>query len=175
MITVCSVTGVDLDGHLESIQKTQASIPHYTKHRLHFVPGMTLAEYSVFIVLHLAELISTEHVLICQADGFGRHPHNWTDDFLEFDYVGAPWVTGEVGNGGLSLRSKRFLEASLQQGEPNLAEDAFLCQYRRKELEALGMKFAPIEIAQRFSYEHPVGGHPWSPQDAWGFHGKFNL
>lgn len=175
MITVCSVTGVDLDGHLEAIKRTQATIPHYTKHRLHFVPGMTLGEYSTFIVLRLPELIETEHVLICQADGYGLRMELWSDEFLQYDYVGAPWPNGEVGNGGLSLRSKRFLEASRAQGEPNLAEDSFLCQYRRKEMEEFGIRFAPIEVAQRFSYEHPVEGHPWNPQDSWGVHGKWNL
>lgn len=175
MITVCSVTGVDLQGHLESIQKTQDAIPHYTAHLIRFVPGMTREEYSKFIVQRLSELIQTEYVLICQADGFGRHKHLWTDEFLEFDYVGAPWENSEVGNGGLSLRSKRFLEASLLQGEPDLPEDSFLCQYRRKQMMAMGIRFAPLEIAQRFSYEHPVAGHPWNQQDSWGTHGKWNL
>ena len=28
------------------------------------------------------------------------------NDFLKYDYVGAPWLNGMVGNGGLSLRNK---------------------------------------------------------------------
>lgn len=175
MITVCSVTGIDPMGHMEAIKKTQEAIPHLTKMEFRFIPQMTREEYSLFIVKSLHQLILTEYVLLCQADGYGRNPTLWTDEFLEFDYVGAPWPNGEVGNGGLSLRSKRFLEASAAQESPTLPEDSYLCQYRRKEMEARGIRFAPLELAQRFSFEHPVEHHPWDKTQSWGTHGEWNL
>lgn len=180
MITVCSVTGVNPIGHMEAIERTQRAIPHYTKHLFKFIPGLTLDGYSKFIVKKLHELIETEFVLICQPDGYGRHIEHWTDDFLDYDYIGAPFPCGQVGNGGLSLRSSRFLCESARRGPPDIAEDAYLCQYERASMEQAGLTFAPVDLALRFSFEHfsfehPVEGRPWFPQDSWGFHGHWHL
>ena len=175
MITVCSVTGVNITEHHEAIERTQRAIPRLTRKKLHIVPGMTLADYSNFIVLNLHEIIDTEYVLLCQADGYGRNIELWSDDFLDFDYVGAPFPTGETGNGGLSLRSKAFLDACRTMGEPTIAEDAYLCQSRRSELESMGIKFAPQDVAFRFSFEHPVPGIDWDASKSWGVHGTWNL
>lgn len=174
MITVCAVTGVDPIGHMEAIRNTQLAIPHFTRMEFKYISGLTLQQYSVFIVKKLHEIIETQHVLICQADGYGRYEQNWSEEFLEYDFIGAPFPTGEVGNGGFSLRSHAFLRASSTLPEPDIAEDAYLCQFNRPHLESLGMKFAPLEIAQRFSFEHPVEGHPWDPKDSFGFHGSWN-
>lgn len=175
MITVCAITGVDPIGHMEAIERTQRSIPHYTKMEFKFFSGMTLEEYSVFVVKELHKLITTDHVLLCQADGYGRHIELWDDRFTDFDYIGAPFPNGQVGNGGLSLRSRKFLEASARLDSPRIAEDAYLCQYRREELVNSGINFAPVELALRFSYEHPVEGMNWSANDSWGAHGEWNL
>jgi hypothetical protein len=55
-------------------------------------------------------------------------PELWSNDFLEYDYIGAPWmysdtsyITDEgehvpVGNGGFCLRSKKFLEMPTKLG-----------------------------------------------------------
>ena len=58
------------------------------------------------------EAIPTEVILIFQTDTliFSKNKHK-INDFLQYDYVGAPWPPGytpigEVGNGGLSLRKK---------------------------------------------------------------------
>jgi hypothetical protein len=170
MITVCSVTGVDFQGHMQAIERTQLAIPHFTRSKFIPMAGMTKDEYSKFIVNRLNHCIDTEFVLICQADGYGIHRELWSDEFLQWDYVGAPWPNGQQGNGGLSLRSKRFLEASAALPEPDLPEDAYLCQYHREELEAKGIRFAPLEVAIRFSFEHPVDGMSWNSDDSWGRH-----
>lgn len=39
----------------------------------------------------LDSYIETPHVLVVQYDGFILNPDAWTDEFLEYDYVGAPW------------------------------------------------------------------------------------
>lgn len=175
MITVCSVTGVDVDGHIEAIANTQKAIPAKTTNVFCFNGRMTLESYSHFIVKKLHEIIKTDHVLLVQADGYGRNPENWEEGFLGWDYVGAPFPNGEVGNGGFSLRSKRFLEACATLPGPDVPEDAYLCQFRRSELESMGMKFAPLEVALRFSFEHPVEGIEWDASKSFGFHGKWHL
>jgi hypothetical protein len=76
-------------------------------------------------------VVDTEFVLINQYDGIATNPSSWTDEFLEYDYVGSlshvdhPPVQGSLVSsgfyedykdtnwftcgGGLSLRSKKLL------------------------------------------------------------------
>ena len=91
-------------------------------------------------------------------------PSAWTDDFLNYDYIGAPWVARalypgvdprcRVGNGGFSLRSRRLQQVlQLAPVKYHHPEDVAICQVYRPALEALGMKFAPLEVARKFSVE----------------------
>jgi uncharacterized protein DUF5672 len=77
-----------------------------------------------------------------------------------------------VGNGGFSLRSRRFLAAGLDPRIVKIhAEDAHLCRTYRPLLEAeYGIRFADTATANAFSFEANV-------QEAtpFGFHGAFNV
>jgi hypothetical protein len=56
---------------------------------------------------------------------------NLLNDFLSYDYVGAPWKNGMVGNGGLSLRRKSKMIEICEKVNPNCArcDDVyFSCQ-----------------------------------------------
>lgn len=136
-------------------------------------------EYSNFILKKLYEYIDTSHCLIIQTDGFIINPDLWNFDWLEFDYIGAPWHGGLVGNGGFSLRSKKILElcSSLCLSKPsklcNHAEDNVICRNFRKELEEnYCIKFAPLDIASKFSQECP-NDKTEAEYKTFGFHGKF--
>jgi hypothetical protein len=69
----------------------------------------------------MPRVITTDYNIAVQPDGFAINPDAWDDDFLNYDYVGAPWpwMWGGgppwrgpiVGNGGFSLRSRRLYEA----------------------------------------------------------------
>ena len=132
--------------------------------------------YSHFVIKDLAQHVDTTHVLLIQWDGFVVNPQAWSDDFLDYDYIGARWGwpsdAHTVGNGGFSLRSKRLLEAG---GDPRIVdmpiEDAALCRTYRPLLEAEhGIRFAPEPVADRFAFEatYPTG-------TPFGFHGLFNF
>ena len=41
----------------------------------------------------LKEYINSEHVLVIQDDGHIVNPDIWDDNFLDYDYIGAPWPT----------------------------------------------------------------------------------
>ena len=134
------------------------------------------AEYSNFVMRRLPSCIRTSHVLITQWDGFVIHPEAWTDEFLVHDYVGAVWPDEceeqSVGNGGFSLRSRRFLAAGL---DPRITEehpeDVALCRTHRSLLErAYGVSFAPSRLARRFAYENESAAGI-----TFGFHGPYNL
>ena len=41
-------------------------------------------------------------------------PEAWTDDFFNYDYIGATWDDGVVGNGGFSWRSRKLYGACIK-------------------------------------------------------------
>jgi len=154
------------------------------------VPDMDLYGYNRFVLESLGAHVGTEHCLIVQSDGFILNPHLWDERFLDYDYIGAPWpecvdvVGGEplrlhrnpVGNGGFSLRSRRLLELTsrLRFDElrfPHCSEDLIICHYLYEQMLTAGVRFAPVELAARFSIESP-GIYGQSPERVFGFHGK---
>jgi hypothetical protein len=101
--------------------------------------------------------IETSHVLNLHWDAGVLNPRQWTDDFLAYDYIGAPWWYGDgrnVGNGGFSLRSARLMKYLWEKRLPVITpEDETLCRGYRRALEASGFRWAPEALAARFAYE----------------------
>ena len=134
------------------------------------------SDYTRFILKDLHRHIDTDFALCVQWDGFVLRPEAWRPQFLDYDYIGAPWpqFTGDwtVGNGGFSLRSARLLRATANSSIPvDDAEDVVICRKARGQLEQrFGIRFAPLSEARRFSCERA------EPQgDEFGFHGIFNF
>lgn len=133
-------------------------------------------DYSEFIINKLPDYINTEFVLIIQADGYVLNPEAWDDRFLDYDYIGAPWLydTMDVGNGGFSLRSKRFLDTARKifQSDTNPdfhPEDNYLCRKKYHDMIKAGIKIAPASLAKNFSMEaNAKYGNKWNGQ--FGFH-----
>lgn len=146
-------------------------------------PIESTKDYSQFLLKEAADYITTEFALIIQHDGFILNPEAWTDDFLKYDYIGAPWlVEGKlvVGNGGFNIRSRRVFELTKQDSRIQIGdnkiekysenEDWLIGMIYRDLLEEAGIQFAPVELARRFSLEeNVVCGKVWS--DQFGFHG----
>lgn len=123
--------------------------------------------YSQFVVNTLKDYIDTEYCLIYQPDGAICNPELWDDEFLEYDYMGAPWGFNApisnwcrykclVGNGGFSLRSKRFLEVSSKIGFCIGPEDQFLLCKSLGFLISNGIKIPECNFARKFSVEYPL-------------------
>ena len=135
----------------------------------------SIDDYSQFVIKQLGRYIDSSHVLLIQWDGFVNDPTMWSDDFLEFDYIGAPWIKGalknKVGNGGFSLRSRKLMDALRDDRyTPHNPEDVCIAVTLREQLERdHGIRFADLETARRFACERG----PWHP--AFGFHAMFNL
>lgn len=122
-------------------------------------PITSKEEYSSFIISEAYKYIDTSHVLIFQHDGFVNDWKAWDNDWLQYDYIGAPWWYNDgmdVGNGGFSLRSKRLMEilatdTGIISKHP---EDHVICRVYRKYLETkYNIKFAPLEVAEKFAFE----------------------
>jgi len=144
-------------------------------------PITSIEDYSKFMIRDLANYFDTDFVMIVQWDGLILDASLWSDEFLMFDYIGAPWTAGtlkpgvpkhfNVGNGGFSIRSKR-LQGQLAIDENLImheAEDVVICQLNRHYLETLGFSFAPYEIATRFSWE------TGPPHPTFGSHGRHKI
>jgi len=69
----------------------------------------THLEGSKFTYTELPNIIDTEYYIGIHDDGFIINPHLWREEFLEYDYIGAPWKwegrINRVGNGGFVLKS----------------------------------------------------------------------
>lgn len=125
---------------------------------------------SIAYLIGVPESIKTKasHVLVVQWDGFVVNADAWTDEFLEYDYIGAPWPDGVVGNCGFCLMSVKLLMCLSELGlkaEDCYPADVVLCRKLRPMLEAMGCRWAPRDLALRFSQE---GGQY---QGSFGFHG----
>lgn len=136
----------------------------------------SVEKYSDFMIKELYKYIDTEFALVFQYDGFILNPSAWSDDFLKYDYIGAPWYhlgNIHVGNGGFSLRSKKLIDwLAVNWREINALihpEDVFISKFARPALEQEGMKFAPEGIAKQFSKEGNEKSVVWN--DEFGFHG----
>lgn len=153
-------------------------------------------QYSNFSLYELPKYVDTDFCLTFQGDGFIIDPTMWSDDFFSYDYIGAPWiheVINQVGNGGFSLRSQKFLHSaktleynSRIQFQPHIPagklvtpEDWFACCYSYNKMKEMGVKFADFQTAYKFSVEHPSKYKPYNKQilqtyRSFGFHGSFN-
>jgi hypothetical protein len=139
-------------------------------------PIHSIQAYSRFMVKDLNSYVETSFALVIQHDGFVLNPEAWIEEFTAYDYIGAPlWIDGQhvIGNGGFSLRSKKLLEVLQEESiqiPDGMPEDLFICVTLRDRLEARGIKFAPVELAQQFALEgNEKDGVIWSGQ--FGFHG----
>jgi len=129
-------------------------------------------QWNYSVIYKLGKYINTDYAILIHDNGYIIHPECWRKEFLDYDYIGAPWplpsddysfrdIKGEiirVGN-SVSLRSKRLIDLPVQlklewkpfHGYYN--EDGYICvNYRHKYLEH-EMKFANINVAKYFSHE----------------------
>jgi hypothetical protein len=149
-------------------------------------------DWNYSIIYKLGKHIETEFAILIHDDGFIINPKSWRSEFLEYDYIGAPWplpmdnfsyrdINGEiirVGN-SVSLRSKKLIDLPVTlnlewkpfHGYYN--EDGFICVNYRHIYKEHGMKFADIDVAKYFSHEtqlpETIGIEPFA------FHGRKGL
>jgi len=150
-------------------------------------------EYSFSMIYKLEKYIDTDFAITIQEDGFIINSDSWKPEFLNYDYIGAAWHIPNdnfsyrdinnklirVGNGGVSLRSKKLINLAKNlnlewkpfHGYYN--EDGFICVNYRHIYEEHGIKFADIDIAKYFSHEtqlpETMGIEPFA------FHGRKGL
>lgn len=133
------------------------------------IPALTgLDQWSILVNKIIPPYIETEFAMSVHEDGFPLAAELWDDRFLDYDYIGAPWQDGVVGNGGFNIESSRLLDLKLSLPFcelPPIAADYWVCRRHRERLEKEGIKFAPRWLALKFSTE--TNGNQWP---SFGFH-----
>ena len=204
-VTLVSVTSVDLpatelammisthDIHFGEVKllTSEEFIPQDPHIQVVKIPKLDFEGYSRFILNDLHGFIDTDYCLVIQADGFVLNAHKWQDQFLGYDYIGAPWpkvlalgggdqmlyLKNQVGNGGFSLRSKKLLletsRINLEKLDtPTKSEDLIICHFLFEEMIKSGMKFPSPALAAQFSIESQDASYGHNPNTSFGFHGK---
>jgi len=134
------------------------------------VPETNMNGWNIFVNTVVPLMIHSEFAMSAHEDGFPIRPDLWDKQFLEYDYIGAPWQDNVVGNGGFNIESKRMLREKLTLPptfNPVEASDNYVCRVHRSTLENRGIRFAPTEVAVEFSTE--LTGAKWP---SFGFHGR---
>jgi len=150
------------------------------------IPELSFKGYQTFCLKELWRWTYTTHVLTIESDGYVLRPERWDNNWLQWDYVGAPWPKTEfakksrVGNSGCCLRSRRLLLETDRIATPermkrhyshNLLVDVFTCYDIHDDLTAAGIKFAPPEVAARFAVERQTE-FASDRGECFGYHGK---
>lgn len=130
-------------------------------------PMASVADYDNFVLKEMHKHVNTSHILMTQWDGYVLNGSAWDDEFMKYDFVGAPWFWNNVvGNAGFCLMSKKLLEELSHEEYEAHPLDTNICMKYRQQLEMKGFKFAPPDLASKFSVEN--GPHTGQ----FGWHGK---
>lgn len=136
----------------------------------------TRLDGSKFTYTELPNIIKTDYYLGIHDDGFVINPHLWTNTFLEYDYIGAPWKwegrRNRVGNGGFVLKSNKFIQLTKNLKFLNICDDGELTNMYYDYFVENGCKYAPVEIAMKFSLESKIPECDLDLTKCFGFHGR---
>ncbi len=182
-ITIVTITTRDHGPTIAAIKKSlEQVIPHETIFfsNIYYqdvdfkcipIEALTWDKYNEFLIKEAWKYVTTSHFIVLQYDGHILDGSAWTDEFLNYDFIGAPWTYKDgrnVGNGGFSLRSKKLHDPFIDVYSP---EDEIIGRLYRNYIEKKyhDIKYAPEELAHKFSFEmHPP------KQKTFGFHQYFH-
>lgn len=175
-----SMRGIDFGDAVLITHKKPLGLPKSIRYS-HTSKLTNIDDFNYKMVYELGDHIKTDYALIVHADGFVVHPEMWRDEFLDYDYIGAPWplpkegdtttyrdIYGNICRVGNSagIRSKRLMdfpkkanvpwEGEYAYGKMWFYEDGFICCKIRHLLEAEGMRIAPLEVAKYYSHEQMI-------------------
>lgn len=135
------------------------------------IPQLERARWEVIVGKFMPAILEQyPWTLAVHDDGFPCDLSMWHPDFLQYDYLGAPWqYSGIVGSGGCCLTSARFNRSMqlLPWYDGGLNVDEWCCREQRPRMLELGMRFAPPEVAALFCTEVTDNERP-----SFAYHGR---
>lgn len=116
------------------------------------------------------------HTMSIHHDGYPIRCNAWLNEFLDYSFIGPPWLWGGVGNNAICIYDQKYIAAIESLNLPPIKEachpsDMVLFNNYEKFRNELGIKIAPIELALKFAVE----GHRYDQYHSFGFHGLYNL
>ena len=155
--------GKDNNTYVQTILENMEDPTRFLKPIQLDTQNLSLEQYNQLLMSQaFYRAIPTESMLIFQTDTLILEPTQ-IQEFLEYDYVGAPWKSGIIGNGGLSFRKKsRMLAVISAVVQFNVNEDVYFSTQ-----PVIPLKKPTFEMAKRFAvetvfYPSPFGIHaPW--------------
>ena len=156
---------------------TQISNERITKLVNLNVDNLNSQAYSkLFVEKHIIyPHIDTETFLIFQTDSiiFNKNRH-FINNFLEYDYVGAPWkwLGYNIGNGGLSLRKKNKMLEIIENHPYNGSENEDMYFSFQNTIEC---KKPNLEKAKTFSVETIFHENCFGVHNCWRYLNHYEL
>ena len=172
-VTLICLTNQDFEGHKDAIDESCKDIEFGAVKLIWDEKCNSIDKWNEKIIKELPNYVTTSHALLVHADGYVSNPELWNPEWLELDYIGAPWPLPtddysyrdeegglvRVGN-SVSLRSKKLMDLvatrPMEYHYGNNNEDGQISCWNRKWLESQGCKFATLEQAVHFSKEHEI-------------------
>jgi hypothetical protein len=156
--------------------------PNHREIHFRYFAGNTLTDVARVLWEKLPDAIANRFALIQQWDSWVLDTSAWRDDFLKYDYIGAPWGwhdVNQVGNGGFSLRSMRLIRFvkghnlwNMQNDDGSqMNEDEAVCRHNRHLIDP-HFTIPGAMRASQFAFERT---HYRAPGEHFGFHGLFNF
>jgi hypothetical protein len=146
------------------------------------VENLSMVQYNCLMTMpEFYEMLPAKHILVFQCDSciFEKSKVK-LEDFYKYDYVGAPFITGGVGNGGLSLRRREKMIKITKEYD-------FLPRYKNEDLYFYDLlrrgegKLPSDDVAAKCFFEHigsdelPFGAHKYVPKKHLGLISKDEL
>jgi hypothetical protein len=152
--------------------------------RFIYTEPLSYFDYNKWCLHSLSDYVNTDFGLLFQDDGFPLNPEMWRDEFMEYDYVGAPiklpanilYKEELIGGGGFTLRSKKLMEftKTIQYPDqygfyPN--EDTTIVVTYRDEMLERGLRICPHNIARHFVIQNAIDENH-TLFNTFGYHGR---
>lgn len=171
-VTLVALGSKNIPGMQRALERSCEGIKWGSVKLITDIQCNSIDEWNKAIVFDLRKYVDTDFCLLVHPDGFVVNPESWRWEFLDYDYIGAPWPMptddysyrtpdGEVVRVGnsVSIRSKEMLhlpyqlEVAWRSYFGNTNEDGFLTVHNRRLFQHYGARYAPIELAKWFGRE----------------------
>ncbi len=174
-VTLVAMTGrgYKTDEHVKALELSSKEIEFGAVKLVQLDKIINIETWNEAIIYELPNYIETDYCILIHHDGYIINPQLWRSEWLDLDYIGAPWPLPNdtfsyrsqkgqlvrVGN-SVSLRSKKLMDLvatrPMEYHYGNNNEDGQICVWERDWLEEQGCRFAPLEVAVHFSKEYEI-------------------
>lgn len=174
-VTLVAMTGIGYktEEHVGAIKKSCEGIEFGEVKLIQLGSIINVESWNEAVIKQLPKYVDTDFAMLIHHDGYIIDSTLWNPSWLNWDYIGATWPLPSdefsyrtpkgqlirVGN-SVSLRSKKLMDLvatrPMEYHYGNNNEDGQICVWERDWLENQGCKFAPLEVAIRFSKEHEI-------------------